>query len=778
MAVKKPITPKVPLTKKKSLTRAKKASAKKLSVKVSEKRVKAKRVASKKIPVKKLKTSSKKTTDSKSRRAGTGNVILPTNMSQRTVEKSLVIGEEYKVHLQESMYRIATVAGLCFILIGTTLSAASFATTSSNVATIVSTTSETTGTVHEVIPSSEYDFLSNPPQQILKEIDVKFYVSHAEKVTPYLVKTGQTGFFDVETHSILDNKYKTTIDPHRYPEGYYTLRIFVAPENDDSSFSFSTEEFHIGQYTSENELALEELPAEEEKIDEKKDEELPIVQVENGSPTEIKTEFDKEKKLIFSLFSHSDIILSGYEKIGVNVSDNLQYVELHLRPVQSLDSRFVELAVKRSGKWVFEFDSNNIPNGKYEFFAVSKHDGEKIKTESLVLHVKNDTSTIGHSLNDILKVVPGSEVADTEHVKSPAQQDRPWLDASDANFEASILREDVSRETEKLIEYSSENINELLKRYAVAQQSGDEILIQSAREALGEEHQKIILEALQNESIRDISDDINDELLERFSNFENRIDTFEQIRKERSGGKTSTDTDEDGISDFDEINLYDTDPEVADTDNDGVSDGVEIVKGFNPLNEAPEAVIHFESPKDSIGLVRDNVMKIDDVIAVVPVVETGGVSALKTEVRGRALPNSFVTLYIFSAPTVVTIKTDSDGSFVYTFNKELEDGRHDVYVAITDNAGEIVAQSNPFSFIKTAEAFSPIDASDDEVVRSQTIIESSDGSYNTVTGIGILALGLILIMLGITLRSGKKDAPDETQSEDDLDDTDEAKFEH
>lgn len=43
------------------------------------------------------------------------------------------------------------------------------------------------------------------------------------------------------------------------------------------------------------------------------------------------------------------------------------------------------------------------------------------------------------------------------------------------------------------------------------------------------------------------------------------------------------DTDGDGISDHDEINIYKTDPNKFDTDGDTYDDGTEIKKGFNPL---------------------------------------------------------------------------------------------------------------------------------------------------------------------------------------------------
>src|SRR6266446_208765 len=43
------------------------------------------------------------------------------------------------------------------------------------------------------------------------------------------------------------------------------------------------------------------------------------------------------------------------------------------------------------------------------------------------------------------------------------------------------------------------------------------------------------------------------------------------------------DTDGDGLSDGDEVNVYHTNPLVADTDGDGIPDGVEVQTGTNPL---------------------------------------------------------------------------------------------------------------------------------------------------------------------------------------------------
>ena len=42
------------------------------------------------------------------------------------------------------------------------------------------------------------------------------------------------------------------------------------------------------------------------------------------------------------------------------------------------------------------------------------------------------------------------------------------------------------------------------------------------------------------------------------------------------------DTDGDGLSDWDEINIYHTSPYLADSDSDGIPDGVEVKNGTNP----------------------------------------------------------------------------------------------------------------------------------------------------------------------------------------------------
>ncbi|MEK7202816.1 MAG: L,D-transpeptidase family protein [Patescibacteria group bacterium] len=60
------------------------------------------------------------------------------------------------------------------------------------------------------------------------------------------------------------------------------------------------------------------------------------------------------------------------------------------------------------------------------------------------------------------------------------------------------------------------------------------------------------------------------------------------------------DSDHDGISDEDEIKIYHTDPFKADTDGDGYNDGVEIKNNYSPLNS--EKIKLKDSDYDNDGL--------------------------------------------------------------------------------------------------------------------------------------------------------------------------------
>lgn len=207
------------------------------------------------------------------------------------------------------------------------------------------------------------------------------------------------------------------------------------------------------------------------------------------------------------------------------------------------------------------------------------------------------------------------------------------------------------------------------------------------------------------------------------------------------------DFDQDGISNLEERNRG-TDPFLADSDNDGYLDGDEVKRGYDPKKFSPgdgRDKIVFENPKDIVEKERKNPeTKTVDArykVAAVEMVKAGSPEEKdKLRFSGKALPNIFITLYIYSEPTVVTVKTDENGNWSYDLDKNVEDGDHQAYVAVTDNTGKITARSEGIGFVKTASAITvkPIAEAAETSVNNQSPLERSQTEYFLVAFIAIL----------------------------------------
>ena len=113
----------------------------------------------------------------------------------------------------------------------------------------------------------------------------------------------------------------------------------------------------------------------------------------------------------------------------------------------------------------------------------------------------------------------------------------------------------------------------------------------------------------------------------------------------------------------------------------------------------------FEDPRTT-GTERTDTIVVSGVAATVAVPAATTTPAVTTlTIQGKTTtPNAFVTIYIFSTPIVVVVQADADGNWQYTLTKELPDGSHQVYAAVTNAQGTIVAKSQPVSFTKQAAA--------------------------------------------------------------------------
>lgn len=238
----------------------------------------------------------------------------------------------------------------------------------------------------------------------------------------------------------------------------------------------------------------------------------------------------------------------------------------------------------------------------------------------------------------------------------------------------------------------------------------------------------------------------------------------------REGLDLYADNDKDGISDYDERHIYKTDPQNAYTAGSSLTDGERVLLGFNPLSE-DFSKVPVESPRVA-GAVVENIFEVHAIsvaLSQLPVdtvqnesdiseISEAQVPVFKEAVTfaGRALPNSFVTLYIFSTPVVVTVKADASGAWSYTLETELEDGAHELYVATVDAGGRILAKSPSVPFVKRAEAaeFTPLLIPETPDVTPLSLLREN---FTLVGIVAFIVFALIaLIILGV-LRSGPKE---------------------
>jgi hypothetical protein len=211
------------------------------------------------------------------------------------------------------------------------------------------------------------------------------------------------------------------------------------------------------------------------------------------------------------------------------------------------------------------------------------------------------------------------------------------------------------------------------------------------------------------------------------------------------------DSDNDGVPDSQELQLG-TNPNSSDSDGDGVTDETEILNGTDPNQAGKNGSdkLTFESPKDKGGVNKEyNVNNVE-------MVEENGKKVLKFS--GQSLPNAFITLYIYSDdPIIVRVKTDANGNWNYEMEKNLQDGEHEVYVALTDSQGKIRAKGEPIKFVKTAQAISIIPFAD-AAPSNQSPVEKLKGNllYSLIL-ISIIFIIIAIIVISFVVKREKKE---------------------
>lgn len=764
--------PKVTLKNKavsKSLVKkTKKTTSRKVSKKTSKAKIDKPKAVTQKLPKKHESKKEKKirevALEQLFRKPATENesdsilTTLPSRMSLRSIEKAKIIKYFLTDEMAEKVRRGAYGLSFAFLLLGASFTGLQLhqkqlgpANLSANLIETsqeaIATTSNTTTQSPNTVPTPELRTLTDIPSKLQEEFSVRFELLYSEKVEIVLrnVETGNKQFLGTE--QLGDTTYSFIIPAAGLPLGKYAINALVHTV-DARTYDFKIDTFEVPQILQENISSGSETITSDENLVA----EGGVTNLDSTNTTSTATaiqensnlEVKKEDIDNFALYISSDVLVESKVLI-LQVPSDVINVAVYAQKENSFTPQFIGMARKEFATWRIFLDIKNIPNGRYDLFVKGERSGFEVRSRSRRIEIEKPPLETIQTLNTnttqpVTASSPEDPAAEAESVQEPILK-REFSELSLApEISDNIETEQIVTE---LLRNQKSDLEILLRNYSVAVQSGDEIAIRLATEAITQKRTEL------KTSDRVSTEALGKELDERFDSLQERIRTFEELRRSRNNNQTAKDTDGDGISDFDEEALFKTDPENPDSDEDGVLDGVEILRGYNPKRAASEAVLLYESPKETIGLTQPEELAIHSVNPYVEMPFETEMKKVQAVISGRGLPNSYITLYVFSTPTIVTVKTDDTGSFSYTFSNELEDGTHEVYVAITDNAGAIIAQSEPFSFVKQAEAFTAGTAVD-----SRPLVQplNTDNSYGIALGLGVLALGIVLLMLGIGLR--------------------------
>jgi len=210
------------------------------------------------------------------------------------------------------------------------------------------------------------------------------------------------------------------------------------------------------------------------------------------------------------------------------------------------------------------------------------------------------------------------------------------------------------------------------------------------------------------------------------------------------------DSDKDGISDFDETSFFGSDPFNPSTAGGGVTDGARLLQGIDPVTGK---AMNFEDPRTA-GRTAENLFTVDNVSLSTKTSVVDGIESKQEVVAfsGTAPIDSYVTLYIFSTPVIVTVKSDQTGNWSYTMDQELDNGQHNVYVASVNNSGKIVAKSDAVPFVKEVGAV----ALGLQSSASATTSEGFGSTWTILIGAIILLFIILIAILIAGMRSNKK----------------------
>lgn len=455
-------------------------------------------------------------------------------------------------------------------------------------------------------------------------------------------------------------------------------------------------------------------------------------------------------------------VITETTKIELKV-ENAQSVEFYIQRPEDMLPIYLGQGSKKENRWRLELRPLGIPNGEYELFAQITNDigqynsgKKKITVKARVKHDTQKDAVVREEVKQASQEIKNQEAAiETAKqevmesgVEAPVVEDFVETVSREQTLEKQITKATKeSSAIESAVSQTEEEINQLPGNPVGLVKEDKQAILKSHQSKKAETEKRIAVSKSSlkeaKEKKEEIKTSVSAEKQNELQKLEELVIGIEKAKTEQTQFLTK-DTDQDGLTDQEEIRLG-TSPVNPDSDEDGFLDGTETQAGYDPLKLGPDDKVIYQDPQ-KVPPQKTDTYKVER-IEKIEILD--GRSGLKFV--GQAIPNSFVTLYVFSLPLIVVVKADSNGRWEYTLDKPLPDGEHKVYAAVTNNRGQVEARSEVFVFYKAGEkVFRIFQSPEAALVSPAAVLQKSFGFL--IVSIVMLALGIALTIIGIITR--------------------------
>jgi len=264
------------------------------------------------------------------------------------------------------------------------------------------------------------------------------------------------------------------------------------------------------------------------------------------------------------------------------------------------------LSTKSTDIWVFFWNGENVPDGTYSMSAhVLRNDGTTIDTLPVSIVIQHAKDSTPPAVTNVDASRDDTTVATSLSVSLPEKEDillrvnEPSA-CTNALECATFCESEADEVCVSYAQYDAYPNDEGARSLAEGVSPERVFLMLSEPRRRPQELPEIVTTV--EEFIAYCAELANEEVCtkalarnelataesheERKAALRRESEEQERIWGERVGARGFTDSDHDGITDYDEINMYHTDPDDEDTDQDGFIDGEELLARTNPNGNA------------------------------------------------------------------------------------------------------------------------------------------------------------------------------------------------